>query len=719
MKMTDVYPGQAEKPASSKTRLLKSLKIDTQHLARTAIVYVRQSSARQVRENVESTQLQYDLALLAEAYGWPKQRVEIIDEDLGVSGKSIEGRSGFQRLLAEIALEHVGIVMGIEMSRLARNCRDWHQLLELCAVFGTLLGDADGVYNPRDHNDRLLLGLKGTMSEAELHVLRSRLNAGKKNKARRGEHFGEAPIGYVRTRDGVSIEPDIQAQEVVRLIFRKFEDLGSANAVLKYLVHNDIRFGKRKVNGLQPEAVEWQAASRSTILQILRHPIYAGAYVYGRSKSTSISTPEGNRKTVQRRVNRNNWEVLIPDKIPAYITWQQWENNQKKLRENSTKFSFGVSRGSSILTGRIVCGKCGSRMPVHYRDQIPSFECSIARMNYGGSLCQSFNARWLEPMIEELVLQAFEPASIQLSLEAAVDIEADRRRLETHHRRSVERATYETALTRRRYEKVDPDNRLVAAQLESEWESKLTAQRECEAALNRFREQSPAALSSEDRDKIESLANDFRSLWFSDQTSGKDRQDLVRILIEKIVVDIVEGTEVLSVMVHWAGGYQSQCETRRTVATFDEMKDADLLLERAQQLYNFGYPRNEIVCILNNEGFQPARQSSFTPTNINALLLTLRRKGMIGSRPKLPQGFWRSRSLSKELGINPATLTGWRHRSWVQAKHAGRRWIYWASESELERLRKLATHPKSGFEPTPTELTDPVEIMPKKWPNVR
>jgi len=571
------------------------------------------------------------------------------------------------------------------------------------------------VYDPRDHNDRLLLGLKGTMSEAELHVLQSRLNGGKKNKARRGEHFSSAPIGYVRTRDGVAVEPDIQAQEVVRLIFTKFEELGSANAVLKYLVNNDIKIGKRKLNGLQPEAVAWQTANRSTILHILRHPIYAGAYAYGRTKSTPVNTPEGNRRTVQRRVNQSDWEVLIRDKVPAYITWQQWEKNQQTLRENSTKFSFGASRGSSILTGRIVCGKCGSRMSVHYRDQIPSFDCSIARMQYGGQTCQSFNGRWLEPMIEDLVLQAFAPASIQLSLEVAADIEADRKRLETHYQRSVDRAAYDAELERRRYESVDPGNRLVAAELESRWEEKLVAQRECEAVLNRFQDELPTTLSNLERNKIESLANDFRSLWTGDQSCGKDRQDLVRILIEKIVVEVVEGTEVLSVTVHWAGGFESQHESRRTVATFDDMRDADSLLQRAQQLYNFGFPRCELVSILNQEGFEPARQSSFTLKNINALFLTLRRKGMISSSPKLPQGFWRSGELSKKIEINPATLTGWRHRSWVQAKLAGRRWIYWANPAELERLGKLAKHPKENFAPTPTELTTASEVMPNKW----
>ncbi len=691
---------------------LVSSKIETQHLARLAVVYVRQSSARQVQENIESTQLQYGLARRAQSYGWSEDRIEIIDDDLGVSGKSLEGRSGFQRLLAEISLKHVGIVMGIEMSRLARNCRDWHQLLELCAVFGSLLGDADGIYNPREHNDRLLLGLKGTMSEAELHVLRSRLDAGKRNKARRGEYFGEAPIGYIRTRDCIELEPDAQAQSVVRLLFDKFEELGSGHAVLKFFHEREILIGRRVVNGLQPNDLTWHRANRSTILDVLRHPIYAGAYVYGRSKSITTGDANGSRRTVQRRVGKDDWEVLIRDKVPAYITWEQWERNQQKLRENSTHFGFGVSRGASILAGRVVCAKCGAGMSVHYRDGIPSFDCRLASMQYGDDDCQAFNARWLEPMIEALVLQAFEPASIQLSMDAAANIEKDRACLETHHKQSLERAAYRADIARRRYEEVDPGNRLVAAELEKRWETALASQRKCEEALNRFRQETPTTLTPEERLKITTMAKNFSSLWASESTSGKDRQDLVRILIERIMVEVVDDTERLSVTVHWAGGYTSQHETRRTVATFDDLEDAEALLQRTQELYNSGCPRAEVIRRLNEEGFRPARKSRFTESSINALMLVLRRKGMIGDCPEVAKPFWRSKELSHELGIKPSTLTGWRRRGWVQAKKLGRRWIYWANDLDLSRLKKLAAHPPSGSTRAPKELTAPSAIMP-------
>ncbi len=689
---------------------LVSNKIETRHLALNAIVYVRQSSMRQVRENIESTQLQYDLVHRVQCFGWQPDQIEVIDDDLGISGTSVQGRNGFQRMLAEVSLGHVGVVMGIEMSRLARNCRDWHQLLELCAVFGVLLGDADGIYNPRDHNDRLLLGLKGTMSEAELHVLKSRLHAGKRNKAKRGEYFAEAPIGYVRMRDGVILDPDIQVQNVIRIVFEKFSELGSANAVLRYLVREKVLMGRREINGLCPESISWHTPNRSTVLHVLKHPIYAGAYVFGRSKCVTTSSVEGQRRTVQRRLQRDDWDVLIRDKLPAHITWDQWEENQRKLRENSTKFSFGASRGVTLITGLVACGKCGGRMTVHYREGLPMFSCANAQMQFGLPRCQSFSARWLEPLIEELVLKAMEPASVELSLSAAADIEKDRTRLKDYHQQSVTRAAHDADIARRRYQEVDPSNRLVAAELEKQWELALGVVRKSEEAMNRFLLEQPAELTASQKESIRDLASNFFTLWNCETTSQKDRQDLVRILIDHIVVDVVEKSECIDVTVHWAGGYLSRHETRRSVMRFDDLKDADALLTRTAELYNSGYPRSEIIRMLTEERFRSARQDAFTATSINALFLTLRRRGIIGSKPTLCGPWWQSGVLSRRVGIKASTLTGWRHRNWAQAKQFGNRWIYWADATEIERLRQLVTYP-AGIE-KPRELLEPINRMP-------
>ncbi len=645
---------------------LKLGKIDNQHLARLAIVYVRQSSTRQVRENVESTRLQYDLANLVAAYGWPAEQIVTIDDDLGISGQSLEGRTGFQRLLAEVSLGHVGIVMGIEMSRLARNCRDWHQLLELCAVFGSLLGDADGIYNPREHNDRLLLGLKGTMSEAELHILRGRLDAGRRSKASRGSFFNQVPIGYVRTRTGVELEPDQQAREIVQLMFDKFAELGSANAVLRYFHDQQIRIGIRRNNSLQADELTWHAASRSTILHILHHPMYAGAYVFGRTQSPSLAARNAAGKSARRKLALEQWPVLIRDQVPAYITWKQWEQNQKTLRNNSTKFGFGPARGASLLAGRVFCSKCGARMAVHYREGNPYFSCCLANMTYAEPRCQSLNSSWLEPLVTDLVLQALQPAAVELSLMAIESLETERERLDRQHRQSLERATYQVELARRRYEEVDPGNRLVAAELERTWEASLKSQRREEEALNRFRAKTFRALTDEQRDSIQALSSDFHRLWHSPQTSNIERQNLIRILIDRIEVEAVNGTERLSVSIHWSGGFSSQHESRRRVQSFDDLQDSATLVKRAQELYNAGYPHEALASQLNAEGFRPAKNERFTKTSIGALMLTLRRRGLIRERPELSTGFWRAKLLANELGIAAPTLTQWRHRGWVR-----------------------------------------------------
>jgi DNA invertase Pin-like site-specific DNA recombinase len=690
---------------------LRNSKIGSEHLSRLAVIYVRQSSARQVRENVESTQLQYNLATLARAYGWPEEQIITIDDDLGVSGRSLEGRVGFQRLLAEISLSHIGLVMGIEMSRLARNCRDWHQLLELCAVCGSLLGDADGIYNPRDHNDRLLLGLKGTMSEAELHVLQGRLDSGRKNKARRGEYFAEAPIGYVRTRDGVALEPDQQAQDVVRLLFRKFDELGSANAVLRYFHDHQIQIGRRRNNGPQPDDLSWSNVSRSTILHILKHPIYAGAYVFGRTQSVTVASADGNRRTVQRRVEPDDWPILIRDVIPAYISWGEWEKNQEKLRKNSSRFGFGPARGGSLLAGRISCGRCENRMAIHYRDSNPYFSCCIAKIQYGRDSCQSFNGRWLEPLIANLIVQTMKPASLQLSLRASEAIEQDRERLHHHHQQSVERAVYQADLARRRYKEVDPANRLVAGELERDLETALQNQRRAEEHLNRFRLQTPDTLTKNEMQSITNLSDDFERLWNSPETSDADRQNLVRILIDRIDVEVVNGTERLLVTVHWAGGFTSHHESRRCVQSFDHLEDSDGLLQRTRQLYNLGYSQADMIRQLNSEGFRPARAKQFTRTSFPALMLLLRRKKLVSNHPVLPENFWRATRLAETLGIACSTLTQWRHRGWVQATDAGSRWIYWADNDELNRLRKLRSSHVNGLQ-HPEHLTRPSSKMP-------
>ena len=507
-------------------------------------------------------------------------------------------------------------------------------------MFGCLLGDADGTYDPRDHNDRLLLGLKGTMSEAELHILRGRLEAGRKNKAQRGEYFSWVPIGYVRTDTGVALEPDEQARAVVQLVFDEFEELGSAHAVLRYLRKEQILIGMRIKYGPGRGTLAWRPANRSTLLQVLHHPIYAGAYVFGRNKTEPTRRLTGKPRSGRRRAMPDEWQVLIHDALPAYITWAQWEKNQERLKENSTKYGVGAPRGSSLLAGRIVCAKCDSRMAVQYKENDnPYFTCSVARSQFGDRICQSFGATELESLVVRQVLTAMEPASIELSLKAAEAIEAEQQRLEKHHRETVERATYEAELARRRYEEVDPSNRLVAAQLERRWESSLQIQRKAEEALNRFRHETPKGLTPEQRHSIVELSQDIPRLWQSDAATNVDRQMIVRSLIDRIVVDVRGTTERLAVRIEWAGGFESHHEVRRRVNTFGQLEDSVLIAGRIQQLYDEGYPLSEIARLLNQEGFKPAKGDRFTQTSMGALCRTLRRMGVIAKHRRVQPNF--------------------------------------------------------------------------------
>ena len=687
-------------PASS-----LSSKIHALHLERAAIVYVRQSSTRQVEENVESTRLQYQLADRAVLLGWPRERVDVIDDDLGVSGRSIEGRVGFQRLLAEVSLEHVGVVPGLEMSRLARSCRDWHQLIELCAVFGTLLGDADGIYDPRDHNDRLLLGLKGTMSEAELHVLQGRLRAGQLNKARRGEYFSHAPIGYVRTEDSVALDPDDQSRATVQLIFDKFAELGAMSAVMRFLTTHDIQVGVRDHRGPNKGQLQWRRPNQATVLGILHHPIYAGAYVYGRRESNPKKIVPGRPGTGRRWADPDDWDVLIKDRLPAYITWKQWEKNQQKLRENSARYGSGAPRGTSLIAGRVVCGRCGCRMSILYAGRKNArFVCDMSRNQWGLKQCQALNARPLHDLVEDRILQAVSAASIELSLNAAAAIEHDRSQIEKHHVQSVERATYHSELARRRYEVVDPDNRLVAAELERRWEAALLEQRQTEESLHRFRQQQPSRLTPGEQDQIRRLSENIPDLWHAESTSGVDRQTVFRTLVGQVVVEVVDNSERVRVRLHWAGGFESHHEIRKSVQRFDQLEAADEIRSRIISLKREGLSHARVAERLNDAGYHSTTGGPFTAAIVSSLCGKLRRRGVTLTRP---DNRWTLTTLADYLGLKRETLSTWRRRGWVNAEHNGRQWVFRADADELHRLQQLADYKRHGLHKTPPELTTP------------
>jgi DNA invertase Pin-like site-specific DNA recombinase/transposase len=425
--MTSVMPW--ERPGS---------KIDDRHLQRLAVIYIRQSTRQQLVDHQESTRLQYALVDRAVALGWQADRVLVIDEDLGKSGSSAVARTGFQRLVTEIGLDHVGLVLGIEMSRLARSGRDWYQLIELCALSGAVLADTDGVYDPAEYNDRLLLGLKGTMSEAELHLIKQRMWSGRLNKARRGELAFALPSGYVRRPSGqVAFDPDEQVQTVIRLIFAQFERLGTLHGVLRYLVDHDIQLGIRLREGPDKGTLEWRRPNRMTLQTLLHNPAYAGIYAYGRRRVDPRRQDPARPSTGRVVRSRDGWHVMIPNVLPAYITVTQFETNEARLAANRAHAeAMGTVRGGPALAAGLVhCGRCNRRMSVRYHTQhskaLPEYVCARDMTNYGAEKsCQLLNSACVDAFVEQQVLAALTPAAVEVSLRAADQVLAERAELE-------------------------------------------------------------------------------------------------------------------------------------------------------------------------------------------------------------------------------------------------------------------------------------------------
>ena len=603
---------QASQPGLTSEWLLPS-KIRPAHLDRLAVVYVRQSTGQQVLEHRESAALQYALRSRAVQWGWPEQRVVVIDRDQGRSGASVEGRLGFQQLLAEVSLDHVGVVLGIEMSRLARSCKDWHQLLELCALFGTLLADTDGLYDPRDYNDRLLLGLKGTLSEAELHVLRQRMNQGRLNKAKRGELFNHPPIGYVRLHASgeLAIDPDQQVQSVVRLLFDKFDELGTLNAVLRYLVRHEVQMPVRAVGGAEHGLLQWRRPNRQTLRNVLHHPVYAGAYTWGRRAVDPRRKVPGRPATGRQVVAPEQCQVMLKGRCPAYITWEQYETNRKRLADNRCRADAQgpVRQGPSLLGGLLVCGRCGRRMTVQYsgRSNRLRYACTRAYTDYGGAVCQGVCGGALDELLGRLVLSVLEPAALELSLAAAEDLERERRRLDEHWRQRLERATYESNRAARQYHAVEPENRLVARELEKCWEQLLATQRQAREAYDRFLGERPAALGEADREALRRLADDVPALWRSPLTTAAERQQIIRHLVGRVTVTAPCDSEVADVAVHWAGGCVSRHELLRPVARYEQMRDYEQLARRIRELRDQGLTSAQVASRLNAEGWRIAQ----------------------------------------------------------------------------------------------------------------
>lgn len=601
-------------------------KITASHLARLAIVYLRQSSAAQVEHNRESTERQYALAERARELGWPAERIVVIDEDLGLSGSGTAARSGFARLTAEVALARVGLVLGLEVSRLARNNAEWYRLIDLAGLTDTLIGDADGLYHPALFNDRLLLGLKGTMSEAELHVLRVRLDGGIRNKAAKGELRRSLPVGFVwGEEDGeVRFHPDEAVATAIRQVFARFAETGSARRVWLWFRSEGLKFPLRMHQGGE---IRWVEASYTAIHHVLTNPVYAGAYAYGRTRQEIVLDAAGGRKKRLRHLPRTEWQVLIPEHHPGFIDWQTYEANQERLAGNTRpgphKLSSGgaVREGSALLQGLARCGHCGRRLHTHYRgsNASPGYHCPGKVLVEGsGAYCLNIGGIQIDEAVTGAFLAALEPAGLTATLAAAERLESDREAALKQWRLGVERAHYEAQRAERRHRAVDPDNRLVARGLEREWEERLRALDAAKAELERRERERPRVISETERNRLLALGPDLAAVWNASTTMPRDRKELLRTLIEEVTISVDRNQAAGRLILRWRGGALNEIELalpRSRPATVRTDEDTIALVRRLA----VHYPDGVIAGILNRQGRTTAYGHRFIAGHVGNL----------------------------------------------------------------------------------------------------
>lgn len=578
-------------------------KIQPKHLNLQAVVYIRQSTQKQLIENAESTKRQYQLASKAHQLGWPQPLIKVIDDDLGLSGVNSSNRLGFQRLVAAISLGEIGIVLVTEISRLSRLNSDWHRVIELCAVFETLIADEDGIYNPCDPNDRLLLGLKGTLFAAELHILHARMRGNLINKAKRGELALRLPVGYRRQFDGtVALESDEQVQEVIKLIFHQFSILKNARAVLRYFFQHQLMMPRLIQQGPDYGRIVWQKPTYQMISHILISPVYAGVFVYGRRKNQTL--PGDPPITQTHRLTMDEWEIVVPNTYPAYISYDQYLTNRKLLLNNLynfTKKRCGAAReGTALLQGIILCGRCSRPMVVGQGGKYQKYICRRAQMIYAESQCQAYPVRYLDQAVSEIFLQALAPAQVDTILATLSVMEQEKQTLERQWQLRLERAKYNVHLAQRQYDAVDPDNRLVARELEKRWNDALEAFNNLEKEYALVKRNELAPLDEIDKEAVRQLANDLPAIWNASTTSAVDQKRLLRLVIQEVTLTANSETRIAECVILWSGGAITKHEITRPRIGWHCVTDPELvnrIRNMAREL-----PDHQIAEILNSEG---------------------------------------------------------------------------------------------------------------------
>jgi DNA invertase Pin-like site-specific DNA recombinase len=640
-------------------------KLSASHLRRSAFVYVRQSSQAQLERNTESTARQYALVQRALELGFAREQVVVIDEDLGISGSGLSDRSGFARLAAEVALGHAGLVLGLEVSRLARNNVDWYRLLDLCGVTDTVIGDTDGLYHPGSFNDRLLLGLKGTMSEAELHVLRARLEGGIRNKAARGELRKALPVGLVwgEQEGEILLDPDEAVRGAIAAIFERFGELGSVRQVWLWMRRERVQFPMRR---FAHGEIQWTTPTYHQVHSVLESPVYAGAYAFGKTRRERYVDEHGQTRQRMRRLPQAEWDVLIWEHHRGYIDKATFERNRARIARNTRPRAHeaggAVREGAALLQGIAVCGRCGRKLKVHYQGrrghQSPAYHCpSSILVENRGSWCLRIGGGQIDQAVAGALLAALSPAGVKAALQAAEALEQDHDAALKQWRLQLERAEYQADRAERRYRQVEPEHRLVARGLERDWEHALAELAKAEAELALREQQRPRTLSEDERERLLALGADLGRVWSAPTTTDRDRKQLLRTLIEEVIIDADKHERRATVTIRWRGGAITELALTlpKPQPAIRTDEDTIALLERLAAHYDDG----KIAGILNRQGRRSATGERFTAIIVGGLR---RYRGIPAYKPPteppdgelLPVG-----RAADRLGVAASTLFRW------------------------------------------------------------
>jgi DNA invertase Pin-like site-specific DNA recombinase len=674
-------------------------KVEASHLARQAVVYIRQSTFIQVRDNTGSTMRQYDLVQRAQELGWPETHIRVIDQ--AHSGTTSVNRDGFQLVVAEVGLRHVGAVFCLEASRLARANSDWYRLLEICALTDTLVVDEDGLYDPGDYNDRLLLGIKGTMSEAELHWLRQRLLGGKLAKAEQGQLRMRPPTGLVYDPGGqVVLDPDEEVQNAVKLVFTLFTQQHSALAVVMHFKQHHLRIPTRLWGGGHDGEVRWGILRHGRVLGMLHNPAYAGVYVYGRTKTrTQLLPGETPRlKGRQRQVARTEWAIVRQAAHPGYLSWEQFLHNQDQLADNRTfhpeQQRGAVREGAALLQGLVLCGVCGRRMSIRYDARgIPQYQCNQAHSQLGDKTCQSLRGDGVDAAVVACFLEAICPAQLEVSLATLDYLDAEARQVDQQWQRRRERVDYEADLARRRFMAVEPEHRLVARSLERDWNAKLVEADRVRQEYAALPTRTVRPVTPDERQAILALAQDVPQLWSAPTTTNQQRKQLLRLLIKDVT--LTKQGKQIQIGVRWQTGALTPLSAARPRRVSEAVKTPLEVLDRIRALAP-DHSDTHIAQQLNQEGLKPGHAGPFTRRKISWI------RGMyriptgcpdnpvgLGNQPR-GDGRYSTRAVADLLNVTVSTVADWCEAGkldWIRATPQAPRWIKLMPEV-IARLRK-------------------------------